>query len=144
MNDRDNMSYCVQTEEGITEIGGAEATIVLVVDDYRTIAEMTAAMLRSQGYRVIIATSGEEAQVLAEESPRIDLLLTDIEMPHMRGDELAAWFRAVRAETRILLMSSQRSAHALPFLRKPFGLETLIGKVHEVLNHQSNSENADA
>jgi DNA-binding response OmpR family regulator len=111
---------------------------VLVVDDYRTLCEMIAGMLRPRGYRVLTAVSGEEAKALARANPKIDLLLTDIEMPHMRGDELAAWFRAVKSETRILFMSGQstvRGSDPTHFLPKPFRAEALVSKVRELLNH---------
>ena len=111
---------------------------VLVVDDYRSLCEVIAGMLRTRGYRVLMASSGEGAKVLARENARIDLLLTDFEMPEMRGDELATWFRAARPETRILFMSSHtvtpRPVHLIP---KPFHTEALVSKVREVLNHYS-------
>jgi CheY-like chemotaxis protein len=117
---------------------GLQGPMVLVVDDYRSLSEITAAMLRSCGYRVLTASSGEEAKALARETARIDLLLTDIEMPQMRGDELAEWFRVAKPETRILFASSQsapsQALQPFHFLQKPFHVEALIGKVREALN----------
>ena len=101
---------------------------------------MIAAMLRPRGYRVLTAASGEEAQALARENAGIDLLLTDLEMPEMRGDELAAWFRVTTPETRVLFMSSQRVVNApapIHFLEKPFSAHGLVTKVRDVLNHNS-------
>jgi CheY-like chemotaxis protein len=117
--------------------------IVLVVDDYRCLSTMIAGMLRSCGYHVLTASSGQEAKALARENAKIDLLLTDIEMPEMRGDELAAWFRTAKAETRILFMSSQpafrEELQPVHFLQKPFRVEVLFSKVREVLNRHSAS-----
>ena len=114
---------------------------VLVVDDYRSLCEVIAGMLRPRGYRVLTASSGEEAKALARENARIELLLTDLEMPEMRGDELALWFRAAKSETRILLMSSQRpvlqALEPFHFLHKPLSPEALVSKVREVLNQNS-------
>ena len=113
---------------------------VLVVDDYRSLCNMIAALLRPRGYSVLTASSGAQAQALARENARIDLLLTDIEMPEMRGDELAAWFRVTTPETRILFMSSQRGVSApapIHFLEKPFSANGLVTKVREVLNQNS-------
>ncbi len=113
---------------------------VLVVDDYRSLCEVIAGMLRPRGYRVLTASSGEEAKALARENATIDLLLTDVEMPEMRGDELATWFRAATPETRILFMSSQNVVSApapVHFLEKPFSADGLVTKVREVLNHNS-------
>lgn len=136
---QDKMNFHLQTDPG----GAAttEAKTVLVVDDYRSLCEMISAILCPRGYCVLTASSGEQAKALARENAKIDLLLTDIEMPEMRGDELAAWFRVAKAETRVLFMSSHRAAlesgEALPFLQKPFRAETLLSKVREVLNQHS-------
>ena len=117
-----------------------QSATVLVVDDYGSLCNMIAGMLRPRGYRVLTAASGEEAQALARDNAGIDLLLTDIEMPEMRGDELAAWFRTATPSTRILFMSSQRVVSApapVHFLEKPFSAHGLLTKVREVLNHNS-------
>lgn len=101
---------------------------------------MVAAMLRPRGFRVLTAVSGKEAKALAGANGQIDLLLTDLEMPEMRGDELAAWFRTVRPGMPILFMSSQNvvgAAEVHPFLPKPFRAETLIRTVRAVLNNHS-------
>ena len=127
-----------------TNSGGADASegqTVLVVDDYRSLTEMISAMLRPRGYRVLTASSGQQAKALARENAKIDLLLTDMEMPEMRGDELAAWFRTAKPATRILFMSSQpafrKELEPSPFLEKPFRTEELINKVRDILNHYS-------
>ncbi len=139
MNDGESsMSFHLQTDAGS---GGGESQTILVVDDYRSMCEMIAAMLRPRGYRVLTATSGSEAKERARENAHIALLLTDIEMPEMRGDDLAAWFRAAKPETRILFMSSQpasrKAVEPSPFLQKPFRAEALLSQVREALNHSS-------
>ena len=136
------MSFHLQTDTcAAAAPASAEAQTILVVDDYRSLCEVIAGMLRPRGYRVLTASSGEEAKALARENARIDLLLTDLEMPEMCGDELALWFRAATPETRILFMSSQRpvlqAIEPFHFLRKPLNAEALISKVREVLNHSS-------
>ena len=115
---------------------------VLVVDDYPSVSEMIATMLRYRGYSVLTASSGEQAKAIAETNGAIDLLLTDVEMPRMRGDELADWFRAAKPRTRILFMSSQplvRAPEPFHFLPKPFHVAELFSKVSEALNHQSST-----
>ncbi len=120
-----------------------EGRTILVVDDYPSLGEMTALTLRASGYRVLTASSGESALRLLRTNgdAKIDLLLTDIEMPEMRGEELADWFRAERPPTRILFMSSQlpghRDADRFDFLQKPFRAEALVSKVREALTHNS-------
>jgi two-component system cell cycle sensor histidine kinase/response regulator CckA len=135
-----NMNPSVLSPAGSSENSQPGGATVLVVDDYRSLCEITAAMLRSRGYRVLMASSGEEAKTLVRENARIDLLLTDVEMPQMRGDELALWFRDAKPEAPILFMSNQRAPmYALRlfrfhFLQKPFHTETLINKVREALD----------
>lgn len=113
---------------------------ILVVDDYSSLGEMTASILRGSGFRVLTACSGESARrlLLINCDAEIDLLLTDIEMPEMRGEELAEWFRSQHPRARILFMSNQllgeRDASRPNFLQKPFRAETLISKVRELLN----------
>ena len=133
-----NLSPLPQT---VLDERSQRSATVLIVDDYRSLCEVIAGMLRPRGYRVLTASSGEEAKALARENAGIDLLLTDLEMPEMRGDELALWFRAATPETRILFMSSQRpvlqALEPFHFLRKPLNADALISKVREVLNHNS-------
>lgn len=127
--------------QAVSSESSQRSATVLVVDDYRSLCGVIAAMLRPRGYRVLTASSGEEAKALAGENARIDLLLTDLEMPEMRGDELALWFRAATPETRILFMSSERPVlqvlEPFHFLHKPLSAEALVSKVREVLNHSS-------
>ena len=111
---------------------------ILVVDDYRSFCAITAAMLRSRGYKVLTASSGDEAKALVNDKNRIDLLLTDLEMPEMRGDELADWFRGASPETRILFMTCERARVGAPdskqYLEKPFRMEALFEKVRTALD----------
>lgn len=146
MNDPQNkMSFRLQTETACDAAASAEPATILVVDDYRSLCDMTAAMLRRQGYRVLTASGGEEAKAFVHANGEIDLLLTDLEMPQMRGDELAAWFRAAKPATRILFMSAKRAELAgldpLEALEKPFRAEVLIEKVRALL-HQNFSPSA--
>jgi CheY-like chemotaxis protein len=65
---------------------------VLVVDDERAIVQLIDRVLRDAGYITVVASSGPEAlDVAADEAP--DLLLTDLRMPEMNGDELARRLR---------------------------------------------------
>jgi CheY-like chemotaxis protein len=110
---------------------------ILVVDDYPSLCEVVAEILRSYGYRVLVAAGGEEACVIAaREGETVDLLLTDMEMPQMSGDELADLFHAQRPATPILFMSIQTRPQSIElghFIRKPFALQELISKVRDLL-----------
>ncbi|HZQ44987.1 MAG TPA: response regulator [Acidobacteriaceae bacterium] len=109
-------------------------TQVLIVDDDPIMGELLDALLTVEGYRVTRAISGEEAlQVAREGNPKPSVILCDIQMPGMRGGELARALAAERANavlplnTVILAMSgSGPREHELQafdgFLRKPFSV----------------------
>lgn len=79
---------------------------VLIVDDERLLADTTAAILRSAGFRTKTAYDGWEALETAR-SFRPDYLLTDVMMPTMNGVELAIAITKMLPSTKILLFSGQ-------------------------------------
>jgi DNA-binding response OmpR family regulator len=106
---------------------------ILIVDDEFGLAEMLREMLSDQGYHVTLAINGRLAlEILAEET--IDLVLTDMMMPVMDGEELAAAIRSDqhRRATPIIMMTSLpaavRKSNGLfdAVLRKPFSPDLLL------------------
>jgi signal transduction histidine kinase/CheY-like chemotaxis protein len=122
-------------------VGGA-GTVLLVEDD-EELRRLASDILQAAGYTVVEAGDPLEALVLGEERPGpIDLLLTDMVMPAMRGPELAARLRATRPGLRVLFMSGYadevagvgRAGDPAPaFLPKPFSPHELTTKVREIL-----------
>jgi CheY-like chemotaxis protein/anti-sigma regulatory factor (Ser/Thr protein kinase) len=83
----------------------ASATI-LVVEDADDLREITELILTKHGYQVITARNGLEAlEAVKSHAGTIDLLLTDVVMPHMHGPELAGRIRTSQPEIRIMYMS---------------------------------------
>ena len=80
-------------------------TTVLVVDDSPEDRELFAYVLRKAGHRVLEANGAREAQRLTGEEGKIDLLVTDFNMPEMNGVELARWFRSRSPGSKVLLLS---------------------------------------
>jgi DNA-binding response OmpR family regulator len=120
----------------------ASAASIVFVDDEPGVRTIGRKVLERQGYRVTLAASGEEALALCrDEAFALDLLVTDIAMPGMRGSELAARLRRARRGLRVLYISGYSGAVALQrgvepgehFLAKPFGPTDLAQKVREVL-----------
>jgi CheY-like chemotaxis protein len=122
--------------------GIAPQTILLVEDsdDVRQVADM---YLRSLGYQVVAASSGEEALALLEKTGRIDLLFTDVIMPGgMNGLVLAEKLRQLRPGTPVLLATGymdeaiQQGANvsAMSILSKPYRGVELAEKVRAALN----------
>ena len=110
---------------------------VLIVDDEPGIVRFVATVLRSNGYGVLEATDPLAALQLAEKhAGTIDLLLTDVRMPGLRGPELCERLRPQRPEAHYLLMSGDANSIetlGLPFLAKPFLIPELLQCVEQVL-----------
>jgi two-component system cell cycle sensor histidine kinase/response regulator CckA len=116
---------------------------VLLVEDEDALREVTRRILVRGGYQVIAAESGPEALAIASTyDGEIQLLLTDVVMPHMLGKELAQRLLAVRPATRVLFMSGYaqpilasqgRLDPGVSLLEKPFSEATLLVKAGEVL-----------
>ncbi|HEY3283162.1 MAG TPA: ATP-binding protein [Armatimonadota bacterium] len=121
--------------------GGHET--VLVVDDDPAVRQVVKAVLSSRGYRVLEADRGEAAlEVCRSEEGPIDLLLTDLVMPGIPGQELARRVAGLRPEARTLLMTGYlESALAgrpadgeADLLRKPFTPDELAERVRTALD----------
>ncbi|HSR43428.1 MAG TPA: ATP-binding protein, partial [Longimicrobiales bacterium] len=79
---------------------------ILVVEDEPSVRKIVHQALTRSGYTVVEAESGEEALEVSDRHPgRIDLLLTDVVMPSMRGDELARRLREDRPEIKVFFIS---------------------------------------
>jgi PAS domain S-box-containing protein len=118
---------------------------VLVVDDEPGVRHLACAMLRRSGYTVLEASDGLEAErVAAGHESEIDVLLTDIVMPGMRGPELATLLRAARPTLRVVYMSGFPDTAPLEdvergeavFLAKPFLRAALLGAIAPAANRE--------
>ncbi|HVQ92334.1 MAG TPA: response regulator [Mycobacteriales bacterium] len=117
---------------------------LLVVDDEPAICDIAERILSRAGYRVLVATSGAQAiEVIDAGGHRVDLLLTDVVMPQMFGNELADHVAARQPQTRVLYMSGWADAlteenGTLPpgttVLAKPFSAAALLRAVRRVLD----------
>ena len=118
---------------------GGQGQTVLVVEDEDAVRRLIGRILRGAGYRVLDASSSEQALAVAErESGRVDLLLSDVVMPGLPGLELAARLRGLTPTMAVLLMSGYtEDAVRLPpdvrFIAKPFAADALLASVARVL-----------
>jgi PAS domain S-box-containing protein len=116
-----------------TADSGIDATI-LIADDESALRHAIVEILRTSGYKVLEAESSTQALEMAQQHRgQLDILLTDIVMPGLRGPELARRVAKVHPEVQIVYMSGY--AEGLPeaelpanstFLQKPFRFATLL------------------
>jgi PAS domain S-box-containing protein len=118
---------------------------ILLVEDDPALREMAATLLRRLGYTVLSAADGIEALSLKQQSSvgHIDLLFTDVVMPHMSGRELADRVQASHRHTRVLFTSAYTESatvhqgvldKGVALLQKPFTPSALAHKIREVLD----------
>jgi CheY-like chemotaxis protein len=99
----------------------ALARVVLVVDDEPLVREITEAMLIELGCEVVTAGGADEALEKLSTDTRIEILITDINMPGMDGCELAAAAVRMRKQLKVIVLSGrQREGCDYPLIRKPF------------------------
>ena len=123
-----------------TDTAGSET--ILLVEDEPMVRGLVRTMLRSRGYTVLEASSGEEAmERFAGRLDDIQLLLTDVVMPGINGRVLAETLTTRRPSLKVLFMSGYTEDAVLgaqrrdvQFLQKPFAPDVLRAKVREVLD----------
>jgi PAS domain S-box-containing protein len=117
---------------------------ILLVEDDKMVRRLARRILERQGYQILEASEGGAACLLFEgHSAEIQLLLTDVVMPHVNGRELYERLQKKRPALKVLYMSGYTEnaiAHhcvldaGTEFIQKPFSVETLSRKVREVLD----------
>jgi CheY-like chemotaxis protein len=120
----------------------AVATI-LVVDDDETVRTVTRRMLEQSGYTVFQAADGAEALAIYRENQgAIDLVLLDMTMPHMDGEETFRELRRIDPRVRVLLTSGYNEQDATErfagkglggFIQKPYRPQELLERIRSIL-----------
>ena len=115
---------------------------ILAVDDEPGVLALVRRCLDDQHITLIEATSGKNALGHWPGGQPIDLLLTDLRMPEMEGDELARQVRALQPDVKVLYLTSHAdrlfgsATHLEPgdaFLEKPFTPRSVAQKIRDVL-----------
>jgi len=121
------------------------AASILAVDDSPSMRQMVSFTLQSAGYDVVMANDGVEALEIAEKSPDINLVLTDVNMPNMDGITLVKHLRNLEDYKfkPILVLTTESStekkmmgknAGATGWIVKPFDPEQLLNTLRRVLD----------
>jgi CheY-like chemotaxis protein len=117
---------------------------VLFIDDEEIILEVGQDMLETMGYAVLLAKSGNEAiDIYKESKDQIDIVILDLIMPGMGGNETYDKLKQINPNIKALL-SSGYSIDGLAktilangcdgFIQKPFGLSDLSQKIRKILD----------
>jgi len=121
----------------------AIARTILVVEDDDAVRLPTAEFLKTEGFKVLQAKTGDEAiHLMQQNRSHLDVLITDIVMPGISGIEMAEMLLQFDSDLKVLYMSgdagdTEQSRATAPYrnavLRKPFRLEALTARIHELL-----------
>ena len=126
----------------LTAIQRGEGETILVVDDEAGILKTTSALLTGLGYTILATTRPTEAILLANTEPGgIQLLLADLVMPEMGGQELAKLLRSFYPNLKCLFMSgyakettqAPENERLGPCIQKPFSIDDLAAQVYATL-----------
>lgn len=117
---------------------------ILIVDDEPDILKIVIFRLKTKGYQTISATSGEEAlHLVAETKP--DLIILDLRMPGINGDEVCRKIKADQdlCDIPVILLTAStgqdieqlaKEIGAVDFIRKPFDNQEFINKIESILS----------
>ncbi len=110
---------------------------ILIADDDSAVLSLVAAVLSQNEFTVVAASDGAQALALARDhGSAIDLLLTDLDMPHLNGLQLVAAVRQFHPRLSVVVMSGmppEETAGDLAFLAKPFTPADLLATVSRSL-----------
>ena len=130
-----------------SEVANGDGEGILLVDDEPAVREILAMLLRASGYRVRVASSGDEALAsYRRHAAETGVVLTDVTMPDKDGFALASELRALRPDLPILVMSGMAGAGEydevarrlqVPLLPKPITRDALIAAVQHALRSTS-------
>jgi two-component system cell cycle sensor histidine kinase/response regulator CckA len=120
---------------------------ILVVDDTPMILKVVVAILNNANFNVLEARNGEEAiKVAADHIGKIDLLLSDVQMPSMTGPELGETLKSLRPDLHVMLMSGLAGGSMLvlnygwAYIEKPFLSAKLLEMINVVLHSPNKSQ----
>jgi CheY-like chemotaxis protein len=138
--------YGSSKEEFVVKIDSSseQGKTILLIDDEEMVINISEMMLKKLGYKVLKAHSGYEGLQLFEENKfMIDLIISDLEMPRMNGEEVMDRLREIDPQIKVMLSSGAltdtdeqdvMNKGFNGFLKKPYNMDTLCQKMAEILN----------
>ena len=123
---------------------------ILLVDDEEVVRRSTARLLRQAGHEVLEAPGGREAaEIYRTAERRPDLVILDLDMPHLNGEQTQRLISSIDPKARILFMSghddffresSTSIGNAVGYLRKPCNVTLLLSTVNDVIHPDRTSD----
>jgi hypothetical protein len=132
----------VVLEEPLTEAPRGRGETILVVEDDATVRLILADALAELGYNVLLASDARPAIPILQSQRRIDLMMSDVMLPHINGRKLAEIARASRPDLKVLFVTGYAENAAvrgdfldpgMDMLTKPFALDALAAKVRAMI-----------
>jgi PAS domain S-box-containing protein len=130
-------------ESSVKHVPTAGQHLVLVVDDEKPVREAISDILEDQGIPLLMAADGQTAiQLLQAYSEEVDLVLLDLSMPGMGGEEVLQEMRKINPTIRVILSSGYDKKDVLHrlrdqslsgFLQKPYTMQALVEIVQKNL-----------
>jgi CheY-like chemotaxis protein len=125
-----------------TDQNNVSAPRILLVEDSDVVRMLTVEVLKELGYQVLEAINAQQALQVLDSNENVDLLMTDIGLPGMNGQLLAAAARQRRPELKVLFASGyieslddnlDCSSKRTNVIGKPFSIDALRTTVHNML-----------
>ena len=132
----------VVLEKPAKELPRGQGETILVVEDDATVRLVLSDVLEELGYNVVLASDARPAIPILQSDRRIDLMVSDVVLPHINGRKLAEIARAARPDLKILFVTGY-AEHAtfrggflepgMDMLTKPFALDALGAEVRAMI-----------
>lgn len=107
---------------------------ILIAEDELLVSHAARLELEAAGYAVLDAADGDEAvEIFMDNYDRIDLVLLDLTMPLMNGDDALVQMRFIDPEIKVVLVADWEELKVEGIIQKPFGSGEILSKVRELL-----------
>jgi len=136
------LQNAVNLDTSTAETPRGQGEIILVVEDDATVRSIISDVLKDLGYNVLLAADARPAITLLQSDQRIDLLVSDVVLPHVNGRKLAEMARGLRPNLKVLFVSGYAENATfrgdfldpgMDMLTKPFALDALGAKVYAMI-----------
>jgi len=135
----------VDLEKRVEQAPRGQGETILVVEDEATVRLILADVLAELGYDVLLASDARPAIPILQSDRRIDLMMSDVMLPHINGRKLAEIARASRPDLKVLFLTGYAENAAvrgdfldpgMDMLTKPFALDALGAKVRAMIEQK--------